>query len=414
MSSIEQPASSGRQKWIVIVLVTLSAAGAVAGFWWNHKSRTQEFLTQCRKATAVEDWQELGKVATEWRRWDPDSADAAIFLADFNQQRGKLEEAVALLSSLSDQNKKTTAALLFAVDISFNELNRPKDALNLIERLKRIAPKLTGVRQRSIFFYALTLQRRKMMNEIRQAISDGAEPPAAYVYLIVSSHLMFSNGPELNAAWSRSAPNDVDYQAAYLAQTADDLFTIDTPTSKQTNRLQQTLSEIESLSAKHPENEALLVSRLFHYADNDNVARVGELLNTVTEEGWTNSMFWRYRGWFHHRNGELAEAEAAYETARNMFRLDWQTWQGLAEVQRMLGKLDAAEASQKIALEGKELRKFLVQLPDVSVVEPDTLHRIATYAEHCGDQLVSQAASKRLQAMNYSSQPSPLRLLQKR
>jgi len=399
------PANSQRhrRRWWLSAIAAIALGGIVYfGLSWRHASQTESYFNLCRQAAATDDWQTLGKVAASWRQSDPDNVDAAIFLAEFKSHQGLLDEAIQILSSLPDQNEKTPAALLIAVDLIFKELNQPRRAIGLLERLKKIAPEITGVRQRLIFFYALTLQRRTLIEEVQQAIADNAEPPDAYVYLILASHLTFTNGPQLNAMWSQGAPDDLDYQAAYLAQMADALATTDSPSDEKADRLSRIRAEIESLSGEHPAHEVLLADQLFWAARDDDVGRVGELLNTVTADGWKNSLFWRYRGWFHHRNGELAEAHAAYSKARDIFPLDWQTWQGLAEVQRMQGNLDDAERSQQIALEGKELRRHLLQLPDVSNIDLDTLHRIGLYADHCGDRQVSDAISARLAAMNYS------------
>jgi tetratricopeptide (TPR) repeat protein len=393
--------------WIAVVLVAVGAAAAFAWLQQSHESRTAEYLTKCRQAAALEDWQALDQLASTWRQWDPQSVDAVIFLAECRNRQGKLREAADLLLALPDDSEKTPAGLLIALDILFQELNQPKEALDVAERLKRIAPEITGVRQRLIFFYALTLQRGKMLGEIRTSIAERAEPPDAYVYLVLANHLTFTNGPQLNATWARSAPDDLDYRAAWLVQTADNLSTADSPTDETARKLEQIRSEIETLSEEHPDNEPLLISRLFKAAQEDATDEVGELLNTVTEIGWNNSIFWRYRGWFLHRTGDLEAAEEAYLKAREVFPMDWQTWQGLAEVQRALGKLDEATAAQETALEGKELRKHLLQMPNVNDVDPDTLHRIGAYADHCGDDAVFQAASQRLQDMNYVPQETP-------
>lgn len=383
-----------------VLLLTLGGIPAVR---WHRQSTTREYFQLCRQATAMEDWQTLGRVATDWHEWDPDSVDAAIFLAEYRSQRGELAGAVELLTSLPDDSPKTPAALLIAVDLLFQELNRPREAVALAGRLAGIAPDVTGVRQRIIFFYALTLQRQALIDTIRQSIEDGAESPDAYVYLVLANHLTFSNGPQINARWSQSAPDDMDFRAAYLIQRADSLLTSDSLDAEQSGELQTVLREIEALADRHPDHEALVRFQLFLASRNDDAAEVGRILNSVPAGAWEDSVLWRYRGWFHHRNGELSEAESAYQQAREMFPMDWQTWQGLSAVQRRLGKLDEAETSQEIALEGKELRKHLLQLPDAGQVDPETLDRIRAFAAHCGDRQVAEAVGRRLAAMNYAA-----------
>ncbi len=401
MPANEETSNPTSRKWITLVLVTLGVTVAIAGIRWSNRSRSEKYLTKCRQATALKDWQALDELATAWREWDPRSVDAILYLAECRSQQGKIREAVDVLLALPDDSKKTPAGLLIALDILFQDLNQPKEALKVATRLKRIAPEITGVRQRMIFFYALTLQRGAMLAEIRASISEQAEPPDAYVYLVLATHLTFTNGPESNATWARSSPDDLDFRAAWLVQTADNLSASESPTEETSQKLEQIRDEIKTLSHENPENEPLLISRLFAAAQKDATDEVGELLNTVTESGWSDSIFWRYRGWFLHRNGDLENAEEAYLKARDLFSMDWQTWQGLAEVQRALGKLDDARAAQETALAGKELRKHLLQMPDVNNVDPDTLYRIGAYAERCGDELVFQAISKRLHDMNY-------------
>jgi hypothetical protein len=48
-------------------------------------------------------------------------------------------------------------------------------------------------------------------------------------------------------------------------------------------------------------------------------------------------------------------------------------------------------------MKGKELRKTILQLPDVQSVSPKMLKEMQLYAQECGDEEVAQRLAKRME-----------------
>ena len=152
---------------------------------------------------------------------------------------------------------------------------------------------------------------------------------------------------------------------------------------------------------QYPSNPPLLRHFLALAVEQSDIAEVGRLLKQVAPESSEDSVFWRYRGWYYAAVEDFEQAEVAYRKAGMLFRLDWHVWHELAAVLRRKGELDEAEYLERVALEGKTLRKELMQLPDVSKLTPEILERIGNYAEHCGDNLVAEAVREYLDLCPY-------------
>ena len=393
-----RPAFRARRGIGVVLIATI----LIAGLRWHRQSREADFRRECRYAFETEDWATLGEASAQWQAFNPASEDALLYLAEFRARSGDMAAAVDLLTSLPDESDKTVAALMTAVDIQFQELQRPLDGLNTLDRLIRLAPEVSGFRRRQLFFYAMTLQRTKLIAAIRSSIEDRAEPPEAYVYLVLAGNLSFTNGVGVTQRWLSASPEETTFQIAFQIQKADFLSLMDAPTEQSRRELESTWKSLDRLLEQNPTNPILVRHRLFRAAADDDSSEVGRLLSQLPDEAWDDSVFLRYRAWFSHRQGQLDEAEESYRRSLQVFPMDWQTWQGLAEVLRRKGSFDRAEEAQKIALEGKELRKTLVQQPDAAEIQLEHLARIEEFARHCGDRTVSKAISKRLAEQYYT------------
>ncbi|MBP87243.1 MAG: hypothetical protein CMJ64_11065 [Planctomycetaceae bacterium] len=145
-------------KWLV-VFGTL--ASFVAAFFAGRHIRIQTLEKACQAAVAADDWATVRQAATQLRFWQPSKAAPVIFLAEANNQQGRLEEAVLLLRKLPDDDPMTPPALLECSHLLFGPLNRPLDGAELLERAFRSDPSMREARRRVIYFlrvYSATSQ----------------------------------------------------------------------------------------------------------------------------------------------------------------------------------------------------------------------------------------------------------------
>ncbi|MEO1999077.1 MAG: hypothetical protein ABGZ17_27845, partial [Planctomycetaceae bacterium] len=325
-----------------LVLVVLVAAG-----WWGHDQwvvrTTASYGQQCRALRNEKQWNALAQLGQEWSEWDPQSADAWLFQAEAAQETNALETAVRFLAKVPSGHAKAIPALILKTNIEFEDLNKPLNAVDTCQQLIRIKPNLPFANQRLIFFYALTSQRQKLIDQITAAIRLGCEPREAYAYLMISDALTFSNGFEVNSAWRQSSPEAEVFivgRAVQMAQYIQALPNVDTSiygTAETRNRLMRDYLE------QYPHNPALLRYFLHRAVGQGDVRQVGQLLSQVLDEQSEDSIFWRYRGWYHNAHDELDQAEDAYRRSNALYPLDWQTKHELAAVLRRKKQLSEVE-----------------------------------------------------------------------
>lgn len=374
-------------------------------FGWNRYSKNQEqaiwkrraeLNSKCRQLSREGKWADLEKLAREWKQWDSESEEGLLFLADARLKQGDAVTAQELLLQISDSSDKVLPSLLLASDLQLGAANRPLAAPETLQRVLKINPSLITAQQKLIFFYALTFQRTKMLQQLRKAVATRSEPIEAYVYLIISSHMNLTNGIQFTSRWLQSAPESELLKVARAVHYANTLDSAaDADEEPEAEKLARQKAMVALLN-EYPENLALLRYFLRRKVRDFDVEAVGRILEQLPDSA-DGSLFWRYRGWYYAQKRELKKAEAAYRDALKRDRLDWHTWHELAGVLRRTGQLDEAEKLQRTSVVGKELRKKLRQMPDVASVTPQLLVEIRDYAALCGDTLVANALSRRIE-----------------
>lgn len=352
-----------------------------------------EFRELCEQLVEQEDWAQLKTAATTWKKSTEIVDEPITFLAEAEYQSGNPETAVQHLLSVPRGNRRSFSSLIAASEIQFEQLNRPLDGVSTLERMIEQRPWSTTSHQRLIFFYAITLQREKMLAAIDRAISMKAEPPDAYVYLLLAGKLSFSNGFAKNSQWLKTSPESELFQVARVIQLLDSVKTSDNEATVST--LPQYRSTFDALRKKYPQNIALLTYAVEEAAAEFDIEAVADLLSRVAEKA-DDSVLLKWRGWLHLQNGQDEEALAALLQSIEKFALDWRTWHDLAACYRKLGQLDEAARTQQIATVGKQLRKEVLQLKNAALISPETLEKLASYAASCGEDRVAVAILLRL------------------
>ena len=389
----------------IVLVIALIGGGAYVGYsrWWEHRIRS--LRDECRQAQDASEWQRMAEIARRWTELQPSEADGWIFLAIALQEQGDLPASASALNRLPDKHPKSIPALLELSALQFGPLNKPLEGVATCERILAIQPRILEAHRRIIFFHAIGVQRAKMTSQIYRSIELGCEPREAYVYLMLAEVPVFSNGFETANHWLQNDPESELFLVARTVQLAENLAVLRDPTADTRAQLERAEQILADYRQRFPLNRAVLWYFLKNAARRSDVEEVGKLLATVPSEAGDESLFWRYRGWYHAQREEIAEAEAAYQNAAELTPLDSQIWHELADVLRRQGRLAEADTMQSVAATGRQLRLEIQKLKDAAAISDTQLDKVRIYAEACGDQRVAQSLRRRLGLPLYVGPP---------
>ncbi|GIW94116.1 MAG: hypothetical protein KatS3mg110_2157 [Pirellulaceae bacterium] len=378
--------------------------------WITYRAAVGWYVRQlagrCHEAWRTGQFVDLEKMAREWVRWDRSQAQPFLYLADAAQKRGDYRAAVRWLDQLPTGDPKTVPALVEQTTLLFGPLNDPLEGERACLRVLELEPAAVEPRQRLIFYYAQTLQRHKMIDQIREAIRVGSDTREDYVYLIGAYYLVFSNGAEQNHHWLKNYPDNEHFLVARALHligsgiVGDEAKDDPEPKRIYDFQRQQMVKEHEAVlldyMRRFPQNLELLNYFLWQAMTNGEIQRVAELLKQVPDSAAGDGRFWRYKGWLLSAQKKFREAEQAYRKALECHPFDYPSHHQLAQVLRHLGRESEVAYIQNLGERGNELRRELLQLPNARAVTDEQLARIAAYIEDCGDQPVADALKRRL------------------
>lgn len=386
-------ASNTVRRGLVGAICVMLVLGAVGGLFAVRRVAIRSLTESCRTAVSDRDWVRLDELGRRWRWWDPFAAAPLIYRAESAYQRGAFERAVYLLDRLPDGDPLTPRALVEQSSILFGPLNRPIRGAEVLERAVRLDPKNVEARRRLVFFYAFSLQRRKMVDHIYEAIRLECDPPEVYIYLVARDWLSFSNAYAENTKWALGNPDEELFlvsRAIYRVLTMGLDYTED-PTDQPAGEGGVPFHHkvIADYFRRFPQNLELIVYHIEMAVSKGDTDEVVRLLAQAPAEAAADSRFWRYKGWLHTARGEFGEAEAAFEKALELNPYDYRSQHQLAGVERALARFDRVEQLGRLSRLGTALRRDILLIDRVDTVAPDILKRIAEYAEGTGDTLVA-------------------------
>lgn len=395
----------GRRVVIGLLLFLIFAVGWGV-YRFAVRLQTRSLSAACHAAWQAKQWNQLEEFARRWIALDRGQAQPFLYLADAAQKRGDYLQAVRWLDQLPPKDPKTVPAWIEQTTLFFGPLNQPLEGEKACHRILQHEPAAIEPRQRLIFYYAQTLQRHKMIDQIRQAIRYGSDTRENYVYLIGAYYLVFSNGAEQNHHWLKKTP---DYEHFLVARAlhliGSGIVGDEAKDDPQPKRIydfqrQQMVKEHEAVLldylSRFPQNIELLNYFLWQAMTNGEVQRVAELLQRVPASAAGDGRFWRYKGWLLSSQKKYREAEESYRKALECHPFDYPSHHQLAQVLRHLGRDSEVGFIQSLGERGNELRRELLQLPNARAVSDEQLARIAAYIEDCGDQGVADALKRRL------------------
>ena len=282
-----------RMCWAALALAVLGVGG------WGVYRATLAYVrsgyeSRCRAARAKRDWPALESLARTWTRWQADRALPWLLAAEAAEERQQHAQAAAYLEQLPDGDPKTPAARLLLVDLYFGPLNQPFAGAATCERILQNDPASGEAHRRLTFFYAMTVQRAKMVHQARKAIDHHCDVPETYVYVIGADWLTFSNAYEWNCRWLTQDPNNELFLAAravhYIGARALDESA---DTVEDESGVAKT-AEHERIMAEYlerfPRNAELLSYFLKKACASGNVERVRELLSRRLRSPWRTTV----------------------------------------------------------------------------------------------------------------------------
>lgn len=353
------------------------------------------------QAAASRNWTRAEEIAAKWTAMTPDSGEAWIqrSLALFKQQ--KYEDALDCLNRISLTSPEAERALTARMSLQFGPLNRPVDGAATCEKIIQSNPRSMIARQQLILFLAITLQRTRLMHEIRSAIDAGVEPADSSFYLFFIDVLPLAAGAELNRQFLSGDPRSELFEVAeatFRTEALEQSYSLDD--REKAEEIRRAIAEkspvMENLLAKYPHNTELLAYNIRKRMQKGDVAGVVKLMAMAPIEAESDHRFWRFKGWVHAQQDEPDDAEKAYRQAIQRHPLDWTTRHLLAELLQQQRRFDEVKSLRELIRRANELRKVLQFISDDRQVSPETLSQLAQFASDCGDEQLSNSVRRRL------------------
>lgn len=383
-----KPAFGKKSKIALIVLLVLTAPLAYRSYRIYLLRKLAWDASEARNAG---DWAKLEAVAVHWGGADKRSAMPWALAAEAAEKRGASDRAAAHLEKMPPDDARTPPVLMELATLYFGPLNRPLEGVAAYNKALEIDPAFAEAHRRLVFYYGITVQRGKMVEQAREALRLGCESPETYVYLIGADWLVFSNAYEFNQKWLQSGADNETFEVAqtihWSGATGYDDF----------GRAAEHEKRLADCFAKYPNNPELIAYFLSQKAARGDREGVAELLAKVPAEAGNDNRFWHFKGWLDAANGDWASAETALQEALKRNPYAWQTHLELAGAYRQQQRFDEVERLVALSMKGKELRKTILQLPDVQSVSPKLLKEMQLYAQECGDDEVAQRLAKRME-----------------
>lgn len=385
-----------------VVVVTILAVSLPH---FGRDSQRIQLTAKCRDANQRQRWDELQSLAEPWSQWDSQNGDPWMFLGHAASGRRDWSTAVTSYSRVPETHPGFVPAMIQVSDISFEHLNDPLKGVDACQRILKADPRAAGAQRQLIWFYAMTLQRAKLLKQIESAIKAEREPREAYAYFFLADSFRTKFAVQLNQRWHESAPNEEVFEIARVlhlpnadadspesATTASD----DDEAQPATGRSKREL--LEELLIRFPHNIELLAYLAQDRLISGDVAGAAALLSQAPAAAEHDSRFWLIQGWLHESNNDLDQAATAYRHALELHAMDWYTLNRLAVVERRRQNPDEVQRLTKLVERANALRKQLRELPAIERITPEILRDLASLAQDCGDQKIGPALRRRFAA----------------
>lgn len=387
---------SASLKWVFALSLIAAAC------WGAYSARRSQLLArlpvQCVTLGKQRNWIGLEAVARDWLAQAP-APGAWYWLGIALKEQRRFPEAADAFGAVPVNGPRGIDAAIERMELQFHVFEQPLKAMQLAERLLKDDPRLASPRRHRIYFYAMTLQRSQLLQEVSLAIKYGVDVPEHYVYLVWLEDLSFSDADVVTGKWAAANPDSELLQHVWLARrlrAARARTLTSAPTREDTQRYQELRAEIAPQLRGLDADPAALDMLLLLCVDDSDVEEAGKLLGRVPDSAVEDPIFWKYRGWYAASIGDLQQADDACRRSLELYPLGWQARNVYANVLRLSGETEAAGRQQKIAADGSDLVLAIRRLPHPRDVTPEQLRRMAQYATDCGAWEIANGLQRRL------------------
>ena len=386
---------------VFVVLSTAIASPYAYRAWCSH--RRNELAKQCRAARSSLRWDDLQVLADRWTGWDSLNGEAWMFRGQAASGRADWSAAASHFWRVPDSDSHAIPAMIEVSKLAFTRLNDPLKGIDACHRILQIDPRAVGAHTQLIGFYATTLQREKLLQQIHAAIHAKSEPREAYVYYFLLYTFRSMDAVELNERWLKEAPESELFLVARVLQLPDPKTEspetpIDVPAGGFSRSLTERskLEQVDELLNRFPHNLELIAYKAEDRFAAGDVRGAAALLSQAPDAAGNDNRFWRFKGWLHESNGELEKATEAYHRALELHSVDWSTMNRLAVVERRQRNVAEVERLTKLVEQANEIRRTLRKLKSVEMVTPAILVDLAKLYDKCGDREIGPALERRL------------------
>ncbi|MFN9717430.1 MAG: hypothetical protein ACK58L_01980 [Planctomycetota bacterium] len=373
------------------ILILLCSAGAWFGnlSWTRH--RLSELQAQCRTAKIEKAWNKLQIDAARWTELEPTSGQAWAIRALASQETGDLPASAGFLERIPDADPIAIPAFIELSGIYFETLRSPVKGEATCHRILAINPEIVAAHQRLTHYYAMTLQRQRAINQVRESIRRRAESVSTYCYFVTLPDLVFQDAIVRVESWLEASPEEKSLRIAQtLIRTRDDSL-------RSGNDFEQKMSdELRHWHQQEPDNLELLTTLLEILSREGDREAVGRLLENAPLAASDDHRMWRIRSWYAQTDGDLVTAEEHLRQSLRLYPMDWHSWHQLSGLLRQANRIDSATKAMETAKFGKELQNVLLILLTPEAPPVEALEGILDYAIACGDEFVVENLSRRL------------------
>ncbi|MEK6260405.1 MAG: hypothetical protein AABP62_17435 [Planctomycetota bacterium] len=388
-----------RYAGLLLVIAVLPVAWNV-GSNWLRQSRTASELAKCRELRVQRKWPELAERARLWSEWSPKDADGWLFRAEAAQSVGDFTQATEFLAQVDEASPKYLPSQLARAELMLGSGNRPLDGERVCRLILDKEPRATKPHQWLIQYYAMTLQKQKLLAQIREAIRVHREPPEAYLFAFSIDALRLTAAVEVNSRWLEAHPNEEVFLVSQAlnsvepASEPDPISESDPLTAVRVDSLERQSREarLRALLKQFPQNIELLAHHIEWAIAEGNLESVVRLLQDAPAAADADNRFWRFRGWVQVQSGELDAARQSYDQALAIAPLDWVTRNRLVTLLRLRNDVGQIEKQLAIVDKARALRARLKSITVADPVTKDLIRDFRDYADLCGDSTFSQVA----------------------
>lgn len=382
-----------------VIIVTILAVSLPH---FGRDSQRIQLTAKCRESYQRRRWDELQSLAEPWSKWDSQNGEPWMFLGHAASGRRDWAAAVASYSRVPETHPGFVPAMIQVSELSFEHLNDPLKGVDACHRILKVDPLAAGAQRQLIWYYAMTLQRAKLLQQIESAVKAQREPREAYAYYFLADSFRTKFAVKLNQRWQELAPDEEVFQVArvlHLPSTDAD-SPVSTATAPDGDQTQPAISRskrelLEDLLVRFPHNIELLANLAQDRLSSGDAVGAAALLPQAPAAAEHDSRFWSIQGWLHELNNDLEKATAAYRRALELHAMDWNTLNRLAVVERRRQNQDEVQRLTTLVERAYALRKQLRELPAIEKITPEILRELASLADDCGDQKIGPALKRR-------------------